>query len=110
VNLKVTKSPFEVALGSDIVGISLPSESAANSVIFGQNGLLEGFKDSTDRTGIAPIIMEHGTVSRQFVLNVAKRASEAGVIYLDAPVSGGPAGAESGRCHNNIRSQPKEFR
>lgn len=42
------------------------------------------------------IVLDHGTFSRAFVVNNHNRAKESGVIYLDAPVSGGPQGASLG--------------
>jgi 3-hydroxyisobutyrate dehydrogenase-like beta-hydroxyacid dehydrogenase len=99
-HINVCHSPAEVARNSDVVGLSLPTEAATDSVIFGDNGLLNGFDFKKTES---PIILDHGTFTRKFVLQSASRAKEKSVKYLDAPVHGGPVGAENGRpcCYNS---------
>ncbi len=76
----------EVAVGADVVLLCLPTESASEEVSW---AVLEV-------AGSGSVLVEHSTISPQLARRVAERAGGRGVGYLDAPVSGGPAGAEAG--------------
>jgi len=51
---------------------------------------------SSSSSNKGKIVLDHGTFSRSFVLKNHHRANESGIIYIDAPVSGGPQGAALG--------------
>jgi 3-hydroxyisobutyrate dehydrogenase len=83
-------SASQVAEASDIVFTSLPTPPDVEAVALGDNGLLRGMapgKVYFDLSTNSP------TLVRQLHADFAKR----GVHLLDAPVSGGPAGARSGK-------------
>lgn len=95
--LSLASSLDEVALNSDFIGLSLPSEMATEAVLFGPNGLIPSLDSPHAHvTTKRPIILDHGTFTRHFVIRSAQRAADAGISYLDAPVSGGPSGADQG--------------
>ena len=80
------KSPREVGELSDLVILMLPNSPECDDVIFGMDGLAEGLssgKAVIDMSSINPL------ESQKF----AKKLSEKGVDFIDAPVSGGEKGA-----------------
>ena len=80
----------DVGRGADVVFTSLPGPKEMQEVGVGEGGLLASMRKGTawfDLTTNSP------TVVRQ----VAKRFKEKGIELLDAPVSGGPRGARSGK-------------
>ena len=80
------KTPREAADDADFVFICVGNDDDLRSVVYGDDGVLAGIKDGA-------ILVDHTTASA----NVAREISEkARVSFLDAPVSGGQAGAENG--------------
>jgi 3-hydroxyisobutyrate dehydrogenase-like beta-hydroxyacid dehydrogenase len=83
-------TPRAVAERSDIVFTSLPEPQDVEAVATGANGLLEGI-----RTG-APYF-DLSTNSPAIVKRIAEAFAAKGAPMFDAPVSGGPGGAASGK-------------
>jgi 3-hydroxyisobutyrate dehydrogenase len=83
-------SPKAVAEQCDIVFTSLPTPADVRAVGCGENGLIEGFK-----TGSAWLDLSTNAVD--VVRDLHGIFAAKGVEFLDAPVSGGPAGANSGK-------------
>ena len=83
-------TPRAVAEACDIVFTSLPTPADVRRVGTGENGLIEGF-----RRGSAWFDLSTNAVDVVRSLHAA--FAENGVDFLDAPVSGGPKGANSGR-------------
>ncbi len=84
------ETPRAVAQASDVVFTSLPTPADVETVGLGEDGLAAGFRQggawfdlSTNAVDVVRRL--HATLAAQ------------GVDFLDAPVSGGPAGASSGR-------------
>jgi 3-hydroxyisobutyrate dehydrogenase-like beta-hydroxyacid dehydrogenase len=82
-------SPKEVAAASDIVVSSLPTPQNVSDMVFGADGLSKGWKKGD-------IYIDMSTNSPTTVREIAAAGAKAGVAVLDAPVSGGTAGAASG--------------
>jgi 3-hydroxyisobutyrate dehydrogenase-like beta-hydroxyacid dehydrogenase len=83
-------SPRALASQSDVIFTSLPEPADVEAVALGPDGLLAGIKPSAayfDLSTNAPAMVKK--------LNAA--FAEKGAHMLDAPVSGGPAGAASGK-------------
>jgi 3-hydroxyisobutyrate dehydrogenase-like beta-hydroxyacid dehydrogenase len=83
-------TPKAVAEQSDVVLTSLPGPPEVESVTMGENGLIQGLKPGSayfDLTTSSP------TLIRKIAADMAKK----GIFALDAPVSGGPSGANSGQ-------------
>jgi 3-hydroxyisobutyrate dehydrogenase len=55
------------------------------------------------------IFVDHTTVSAEVTLDLAARAEEQGVAWLDAPVSGGQAGAENGKLTVMVGGEEAAF-
>jgi 3-hydroxyisobutyrate dehydrogenase len=83
-------TPRAVAEAAEVVLTSLPGPPEVEAVALGDNGLLAGM-----RTGAA--YFDLSTNSPTLVRRLHADFATRGVHMLDAPVSGGPAGAASGR-------------
>ncbi len=83
-------SPRALAQTVDLVFTSLPTPADVQAVGTGENGLAEGF-----RKGGAWFDLSTNAVDVVRALHA--KLAEQGVEFLDAPVSGGPRGANSGR-------------
>jgi 3-hydroxyisobutyrate dehydrogenase-like beta-hydroxyacid dehydrogenase len=84
------ESPRAVAEACDIVFTSLPTPADVQRVGTGENGLIEGF-----RKGAAWFDLSTNAVD--VVRSLHATFADKGIDFLDAPVSGGPKGANSGR-------------
>jgi len=84
------ESPRAVAAACDIVFTSLPTPADVEAVGLGENGLTAGF-----RQGAAWFDLSTNAVD--VVRRLHATLAEQGIDFLDAPVSGGPSGASSGR-------------
>jgi 3-hydroxyisobutyrate dehydrogenase-like beta-hydroxyacid dehydrogenase len=84
------ESPRAVAEACDIVFTSLPTPADVQRVGTGENGLIEGFRE-----GAAWFDLSTNAVD--VVRSLHATFADKGIDFLDAPVSGGPKGANSGR-------------
>lgn len=83
-------SPRELAAKCDVVLLSLPGPAEVEAVTLGPDGLLHGMRKGT-------VVFDLSTNSPTVVRAIHAKLADAGVHMLDAPVSGGPVGARSGR-------------
>jgi len=81
-------SPREVAEASDIVFTSLPGPTEVEAVFLGEDGILQGMS-------AGKVYFDLSTSTPNLIRRIHDIASGQGVEVLDAPVSGGPRGAES---------------
>jgi len=84
----VAGSPKEVADEADYVLTCLPSIAAAEAVALGKDGVIAGSR--------AKAFVNMGTTGSAFARITAEAMNAVGKAYLDAPISGGPPGAEAG--------------
>jgi 3-hydroxyisobutyrate dehydrogenase len=84
------ETPRAVAEACDLVFTSLPTPADVQKVGLGEDGLLSGL-----RRGAAWFDLSTNAVD--VVRSLHARLAEDGIDFLDAPVSGGPKGANSGR-------------
>ena len=83
-------SPRDAAAGAGFAVLSLPSPAVVEEVVAGPEGVL----GALDPGGV---IVDMSTIDPETTRRLHARAAEHGSSFLDAPVSGGVAGAESGR-------------
>lgn len=83
-------SPAEVAAVSDVTLLSLPNPADVDDVVRRPDGVLSGAKAGS-------AIIDLSTNSPTIVRALAAFAAEHDVTLLDAPVSGGVAGAQTGK-------------
>ncbi|MDC0662748.1 3-hydroxyisobutyrate dehydrogenase [Marinobacter sp. SS21] len=82
-------SAGEAAAGAECVITMLPAGQHVESVYLGADGLLAQLATDT-------LVIDSSTIAPDTVQKVAKVASEQGIAFLDAPVSGGVGGAQAG--------------
>jgi 3-hydroxyisobutyrate dehydrogenase-like beta-hydroxyacid dehydrogenase len=82
------ESAAAVAAEAEVVLVSLPTPAAVKAVALGPGGLVEG--------GALRIYVDLSTTGARVAREVADGLAPCGVVSLDAPVSGGMAGAEAG--------------
>jgi 3-hydroxyisobutyrate dehydrogenase len=87
---KHAPTPREAAEDSDFVMMCVGNDDDVRSVVYGDNGALAGMK-----TGA--ILFDHTTASAAVAREVHGKAKEKGIGFIDAPVSGGQAGAQNGQ-------------
>ena len=82
-------TPREVAANSDIVMLCVGNDADVRAVVLGPDGVLAGA-----HSGL--IVVDHTTTSAELAREISLACSAAGVGFVDAPVSGGQAGAING--------------
>ena len=82
--------PAEAADGADMVAMCVGNDDDVREVALGPNGALESMAPGT-------ILIDHTTASAGVARELAAACAERGVGFVDAPVSGGQAGAENGQ-------------
>jgi 3-hydroxyisobutyrate dehydrogenase len=83
-------TPFEAAQGQDAVLTCVGNDADLAQVVLGEEGALAAMQAGA-------LFVDHTTVSPAIARRIAEEAQRCGVLALDAPVSGGQAGAESGK-------------
>ncbi len=95
-------SPKALGEQCDVVFTSLPGPPEVEAVALGPNGLLAGMKPDT-------AYFDLSTNSPTLVRKICAAFAEKNVYMLDAPVSGGPRGAASGRLALWIGGDEQQF-
>ena len=83
------QTPGEASSNADIVCICVGRDEDLISVMEGNDGVIKNIKDNT-------IIIDHTTASADIARKYYQLGKESNFSFLDAPVSGGQAGAENG--------------
>lgn len=86
----LAKTPAEAAEGQDIVFACVGNDNDLREVTLGDNGAFKSLKEGA-------IFVDHTTASAGIARELHAAATAAGFSFLDAPVSGGQAGAENGQ-------------
>lgn len=88
---KAYETPAGVSAHADVLLFCLADRSAIEATVFGPDGLASGVQ------GSRPIVVDHSTITPAQTREFAKRwNAETGGKWIDAPVSGGTAGAAAG--------------
>jgi len=83
------KTPAEAAVGQDFVMACVGNDDDLRGVCLGESGALAGMKSGA-------VFVDHTTVSAKVTRELYAQAEAMGIKFVDAPVSGGQAGAENG--------------
>ena len=86
---RAAATPAEAAQGADFVFTCVGNDDDLRQVVLGPDGALAGM-------GEGAVLVDHTTTSAIVAREVDAAARQAGIGFLDAPVSGGQAGAENG--------------
>ncbi|MDQ0086288.1 3-hydroxyisobutyrate dehydrogenase/2-hydroxy-3-oxopropionate reductase [Variovorax boronicumulans] len=82
-------TPREAAAGADIVFCCVGNDDDLRSVVLGGDGAYAGMKKGA-------VLVDHTTASADVARELSKAAQALGLHFIDAPVSGGQAGAQNG--------------
>ena len=83
-------TPREAATGADMVLMCVGNDDDVRSVVYGDDGALAGLKSGAT-------LVDHTTDSATLARELYARCKSEGVGFVDAPVSGGQAGAVNGQ-------------
>ncbi|WP_218511973.1 NAD(P)-dependent oxidoreductase [Variovorax sp. dw_308] len=82
-------TPREAAAGADIVFCCVGNDDDLRSVVLGDDGAFAGMTKGA-------VFVDHTTASADVARELSRSALAAGLQFIDAPVSGGQAGAQNG--------------
>ena len=85
----IALSPEEMGNACEEIFMCIGNDDDVREVVSGEKGLLKSLKSGS-------IIVDHTTTSAKLSREMSDFCSEKGVHYIDAPVSGGQAGADNG--------------
>ena len=87
---KAAKTPREAAAGQEIVFCCVGNDDDLRSVVLGPDGAFAGMAKGT-------IFFDNTTASADIARELHAEGKKLGIDFIDAPVSGGQAGAENGQ-------------
>ena len=95
-------TPAEVASGADVVFACVGNDDDIRSVTIGSDGAYSGM-------AAGACFVDHSTASAEVARELSAQADDLGFSFLDAPVSGGQAGAENGILTVMVGGEPGPF-
>ncbi|MGP9804511.1 NAD(P)-dependent oxidoreductase [Paracoccus sp. NSM] len=95
-------TPREAAAGADFVMACVGNDDDLRQVCLGPDGAFAGMAPGA-------VFVDHTTVSAKVTRELAEAARQAGLGYVDAPVSGGQAGAENGQLSVMCGGTPEDY-
>ena len=101
-NGRMATTPAEAANDADFVFCCVGNDDDLRSVTTGDSGAFAGMKSGS-------VFIDHTTASADIARELFDKASTQGVGFLDAPVSGGQAGAENGALTVMIGGEQSVF-
>nr|WP_047460875.1 NAD(P)-dependent oxidoreductase [Vibrio fluvialis] len=95
-------TPKAAATECDIVFLCMGNDDDVRSVVYGDNGVLAGMEPGS-------VLVDHTTTSAELAEELANACQVKGIAFIDAPVSGGQAGAENGALTIMCGGEPAVF-
>ncbi|MGF1455940.1 MAG: NAD(P)-dependent oxidoreductase [Alphaproteobacteria bacterium] len=95
-------TPRASAKGADVVFACVGNDDDVRAVTLGDEGAFAGMKEGA-------VFVDHTTASAGLARDLAVRAAAHGLGFVDAPVSGGQAGAEKGALTIMCGGEPADF-
>jgi len=95
-------TPKAAAEGADIVFMCVGNDDDLRSVTITDDGALAGMASGT-------VLVDHTTASADVARELFKAAADKGIGFIDAPVSGGQAGAENGQLTVMCGGEQKDY-
>ena len=96
-------TPAEAAKDCDIVFVCVGNDDDVRSVVYGSEGILAGMKQNA-------ILVDHTTTSAELAIELANKCQQQQIHFIDAPVSGGQAGAVNGTLTIMCGGEPDIFK
>jgi 3-hydroxyisobutyrate dehydrogenase-like beta-hydroxyacid dehydrogenase len=98
----MASTPKLAAEQANVILLCVGNDDDLRSIMLGEYGVLAG-------VSAGDIIVDHTTASAEVAREMAKACSDVGVGFLDAPVSGGQAGAENGQLTVMVGGQKDHY-
>jgi len=99
---KSAATPAAAAAGAELVMMCVGNDDDVRAVAMGRDGALAGMEAGA-------VLVDHTTASASVARDVHAAAKAKGIGFLDAPVSGGQAGAENGKLTIMVGGEPDVF-
>ena len=99
---KMSETPAEAAKDSDFVFTCVGNDNDLKEVTFGKNGIFKSIKKGS-------VYIDNTTASASIAREIYSYAKKNNFGFLDAPVSGGQAGAENGALTVMIGGDQKDY-
>jgi 3-hydroxyisobutyrate dehydrogenase-like beta-hydroxyacid dehydrogenase len=100
---KTAATPAAAATGAEIVFCCVGNDDDLRSVVYGEKGALAGMAKGS-------VFVDHTTASAEVAREVEAAAAKQGIGFLDAPVSGGQAGAVNGKLTIMVGGKPATYK
>ncbi|MFC6439837.1 NAD(P)-dependent oxidoreductase [Bowmanella sp. JS7-9] len=98
----MANTPAQAAKDADIVFVCVGNDDDVRQVVYGDHGALAGMTAGA-------VLVDHSTASAELARELAQRCTEQQIGFLDAPVSGGQAGAENGQLTIMVGGDEQSF-
>ena len=95
-------TPREAVQGADIVFCCVGNDDDLRSVVLGEDGAFKGMRSDS-------VLVDHTTASAKVARELFASAQALGLHFIDAPVSGGQAGAQNGMLTVMCGGEDKAF-
>ncbi|KAG3108173.1 hypothetical protein PI125_g12054 [Phytophthora idaei] len=99
---KAAANAREVAEQCDTIITMLPSTATVECVYLGEDGVHEALRSEH-------LLLDSSTIDPIFTKKLSKELHDRGATFVDAPVSGGVAGAQNGTLTFMVGGEPEEF-
>ena len=99
---KSAPTPRQAAAGQDFVMACVGNDNDLRQVMLGEDGVFAGVRPGA-------IVVDHTTASAEIARELHAEAKKRGFEFIDAPVSGGQAGAENGVLTVMCGGEPSPF-
>jgi 2-hydroxy-3-oxopropionate reductase len=99
---RAANTPREAANGADLILACVGNDDDLRSITLGDNGAFAGMAPNT-------AFVDHTTASANVARELAEVASQKGLHFIDAPVSGGESGAQNGKLTIMCGGEPTVF-
>ncbi len=96
-------TPAAAVDGADIVMVCVGNDDDVRAVVLGADGALSAMASGS-------ILIDHTTASAELALELHSMSARSGIAFIDAPVSGGQAGAQNGTLTIMCGGDPEPFR
>lgn len=95
-------TPAEAATGAQLVMLCVGNDDDVRAVVYGEDGVLAQMQPGS-------VLIDHTTASADLARELAAACAAKGIGFLDAPVSGGQAGAQNGALTIMLGGEAADF-
>jgi len=99
---KAAESVAEAVDGAEVVCVMVPDSPDVRDVLAGEGGVFESAAAGT-------LVVDFSSIRPDVTVELAEQATERGLRLLDAPVSGGEAGAKNAALSIMVGGSPEDF-